>query len=176
MTQDQKDKVYKGTGLYWGFLAVLLMLVALVVLAAQNTDPVSFRFLFWELNYPLIAIILAVVGVTVLLDELVGWVWRRRRRKVLAEREELRRLRAEKQAAEKAQAAAAQADADAEKARAKARSEADKARAKTAKRTEPSAARTEQPSPEPGAPVGTKPAETAPAEKASESTEADGAQ
>ena len=92
--KTRPEKVYKGTGLYWGFLAVLVTLVALVILAAQNTDPVRFTFLSWELEYPLVAIILAIVGSTVVLDEAVGFIWRKRRRRVLAERTELRDLRA----------------------------------------------------------------------------------
>ena len=88
------EKVYKGTGLYWGFLAVLITLGALVILAAQNTAPVRFSFAVWELEYPLVAIILATIGFSVLLDEAVGFVWRRRRRRMLADRAELRDLRA----------------------------------------------------------------------------------
>ncbi len=120
-TRTQKtrpEKVYKGTGLYWGFLAVLVTLVALVILAAQNTDPVQFSFLSWELRYPLVAIILATIGGTVVLDEAVGFVWRKRRRRVLAERTELRDLRAraaQPSAAEPAPSAvAAEADAESE--------------------------------------------------------------
>lgn len=88
------EKVYKGTGLYWGFLAVLITLIALVILAAQNTAPVRFSFAVWELEYPLVAIILATIGFSVLLDEAVGFVWRHRRRRALADRAELRDLRA----------------------------------------------------------------------------------
>ena len=119
-TRTQKtrpEKVYKGTGLYWGFLAVLVTLVALVILAAQNTDPVQFSFLSWELRYPLVAIILATIGAPVVLDEAVGFVWRKRRRRVLAERTELRdlRARAARPAAEPAPSSvAAEADAESE--------------------------------------------------------------
>lgn len=89
-----KKKVYSGTGLYWGFLAVLIVMAALVVLAAQNTLAVKFSFLVWKLEYPLVAILLATIAGTVFLDESVGFVWRHRRRKVLAERHELKELRA----------------------------------------------------------------------------------
>lgn len=92
--KEKPEKVYKGTGLYWGFLAVLVTLVALVILAAQNTAPVQFSFAVWELEYPLVAIILATIGFTVVLDEAVGFVWRKRRRRALADRQELRELRA----------------------------------------------------------------------------------
>lgn len=88
-----KKKVYSGTGLYWGFLAVLIVMAALVILAAQNTVAVPFSFLVWDLEYPLVAILLATIAGTVFLDEAVGFVWRHRRRKVLAERHELKELR-----------------------------------------------------------------------------------
>lgn len=88
-----KKKVYSGTGLYGGFLAVLTVMAALVILAAQNTVSVPFSFLVWDLEYPLVAILLATIAGTVFLDEAVGFVWRHRRRKILAERHELKELR-----------------------------------------------------------------------------------
>ncbi len=92
--KSPKKKVYSGTGLYGGFLAVLTVMAALVILAAQNTVAVPFSFLVWDLEYPLVAILLATIAGTVFLDEAVGFVWRHRRRKVLAERHELKELRA----------------------------------------------------------------------------------
>ncbi|MDH3306646.1 MAG: lipopolysaccharide assembly protein LapA domain-containing protein [Acidimicrobiia bacterium] len=98
--RDKPKKQYRGTGVYVGFVAVLAVLAALVILAAQNTDPVRFSFLQWDLEYPLVAILLATIGGSILLDEAVGWVWRSRRRRVLSERAELKELRAEKKASE----------------------------------------------------------------------------
>ncbi len=106
-----KKKVYSGTGLYGGFLAVLTVMAALVILAAQNTVAVPFSFLVWDLEYPLVAILLATIAGTVFLDEAVGFVWRHRRRKVLAERHELKELRA---TAEELRATAAVTAADTE--------------------------------------------------------------
>lgn len=113
-----KKKVYSGTGLYWGFLAVLIVMASLVILAAQNTVAVPFSFLVWNLEYPLVAILLATIAGTVFLDEAVGFVWRHRRRKVLAERHELKELRVTA-AASAAEIAAVKA-ADAESVAAKA--------------------------------------------------------
>ncbi len=106
-----KKKVYSGTGLYGGFLAVLTVMAALVILAAQNTVAVPFSFLLWDLEYPLVAILLATIAGTVFLDEAVGFVWRHRRRKVLAERHELKELRA---TADELRASAAATAADTE--------------------------------------------------------------
>lgn len=122
-----KKKVYSGTGLYGGFLAVLTVMAALVILAAQNTVAVPFSFLVWDLEYPLVAILLATIAGTVFLDEAVGFVWRHRRRKVLAERHELKELRAtaeELQTAEHLQATAAATAAETATASAQADAEA----------------------------------------------------
>lgn len=77
----------------WGLFAFLVLSVAVIILAAQNTQSVVVRALNWEAEAPLVVIILVAVVVTVVLDELVGWIYRRRRRKRTAEREELERLR-----------------------------------------------------------------------------------
>lgn len=110
-----KKKVYSGTGLYGGFLAVLTVMAALVILAAQNTVAVPFSFLVWDLEYPLVAILLATIAGTVFLDEAVGFVWRHRRRKVLAERHELKELRAKSEEL-KATAALTAAETEADRA------------------------------------------------------------
>ena len=74
---------------------MLITLAALVILAAQNIESVRFSFLTWELEYPLVAIILATVGFTIILDESTGFIWRGRRRRIKADRMELKKLRAE---------------------------------------------------------------------------------
>ena len=93
MAKTKPEKVYSGTGVYVGLVAVLVTLSALVILAAQNTDLVNFSFLTWKLEYPLVAIILATIGFTIILDEATGFIWRRRRRRVKADRMELKALR-----------------------------------------------------------------------------------
>lgn len=91
----ERERVFAGTGLFWGLIVVLLLGVAIVILAAQNPEPVSLRWLVFEMDVSLVAIILATAVVAVILDQLIGLAWRRRRRQALGEREELRRLRAE---------------------------------------------------------------------------------
>ena len=59
------------------------------------------RWLGLEWTTPLIALLLGAMLATVILDEVIGAVWRRRRRRVIAERHELTRRRAaESRAAE----------------------------------------------------------------------------
>ncbi len=83
-------------GVRWSLLAGLALIAAIAVMAAQNTQKVTLNFLGWDGRAPLIAIILGTAVVAVLFDEVVGFIWRRRRRKTLAEREELKRLRSER--------------------------------------------------------------------------------
>lgn len=79
----------------WGLISFIILSVIVIVLAAQNTQSVTVRALGWEAELPLIAIILITVLVSVVLDELVGVIIRRRRRMRRAERQELQRLRRE---------------------------------------------------------------------------------
>lgn len=85
---------YRGTGFYSGFALVVLVAVGLIILAAQNTETVTLEFLGASLNTPLVALLVGAILVGALLGEVVGWVWRRRRRRMLAEREELAARRA----------------------------------------------------------------------------------
>jgi uncharacterized integral membrane protein len=95
----ERERVFAGTGLFWGLIVVLLLGVAIVILAAQNPEPVELRWLGFEIEVSLVAIILATAVVAVILDQLIGLAWRRRRRQQLGDREELRRLRAERREA-----------------------------------------------------------------------------
>lgn len=85
----------EGTGIAWGFILLLLGIAAVAVFAAQNTDPVTIKFLWLEGAFPLSIVILVVAATAVLLTELASVVYRRRRRVRRAEKEELRRLRGE---------------------------------------------------------------------------------
>lgn len=85
---------YQGTGFYVGVVAILLFALALLVLAVQNTQEVDIDFFGLEFTVPLFAVAIGAAILAVILDELIGLVWRRRRRTRLAERAELGRLRA----------------------------------------------------------------------------------
>lgn len=89
-----KDRA-SGTGVYAGFIAMLVVVATVAVLAAQNTDSVTLRLLGLEWTAPLIAVLLATMLATVVLDEAIGAIWRRRRRRVLADRSELEERRAD---------------------------------------------------------------------------------
>lgn len=68
-----------GGGIAWRLIVFLLFALVLVVFAVQNTDPVDLRFLGWSWSVPLAIVLIGVIAVTVLLDELFGFFWRRRR-------------------------------------------------------------------------------------------------
>jgi len=95
MTQpdDTKKVEYRGTGFYVSLIVAGIVVLALIVLTLQNTDSVTFEFLGWDIDLPLFGLILITVLLTVAIDELVGLAWRRRRRRQLTEREELKELR-----------------------------------------------------------------------------------
>lgn len=90
---ESTKTVYKGSGVRWGFVAGLILAVLLVILVFQNTDPVQFRFLIWEIETPLAALLIATAVIAAVADELVGLVVRARRRRRLEEKEELKQLR-----------------------------------------------------------------------------------
>jgi len=85
---------YRGTGFYVGVVAILLFALALLVLAVQNTQEVDVDFFGLEFTVPLFAVAIGAAILAIILDELIGLVWRRRRRIRLEERAELGRLRA----------------------------------------------------------------------------------
>ncbi len=90
-----QDRVFAGTGISWAFIFGAILTVAIIILAVQNTDSVPVKLFFWETEAPLIIVILVTALVVILIDEMIGLIIRRRKRKVLAEREELKRFRAQ---------------------------------------------------------------------------------
>ena len=89
----EPDRVFAGTGLFWGLIFGVILALAVIILAAQNTDTVTISFLAWEFSTPLIVLILGALLIGVIVDELLGVVYRKRRRRTLRERDELKRLR-----------------------------------------------------------------------------------
>ncbi|MEX2323015.1 MAG: lipopolysaccharide assembly protein LapA domain-containing protein [Acidimicrobiia bacterium] len=86
-------KVFVGTGFFWGLVFGVLITAVVIVFAAQNTASIEVRFLGWRFTTPLIVLILGSVLAGVIIDEVAGLVYRRRKRRILNEREELKRLR-----------------------------------------------------------------------------------
>lgn len=85
--------VFRGTGVSVALVVGVLLAILAIIVAVQNTEDVNIDFLAWELDAPLVAVILAAAVAGVVLDEILGFFWRRRRRRHLAERAEIQRLR-----------------------------------------------------------------------------------
>lgn len=94
--QDFKKQVeYRGTGFYVSLVFIVLGVIALIIIAIQNTETVPFEFLGWVFEIPLFGLVFIAALLAVTIDELVGLVWRRSRRLRLTEKQELERLRKE---------------------------------------------------------------------------------
>jgi uncharacterized integral membrane protein len=87
------EPAFQGTGVSVALVIGVVVTVLAIIVAVQNTDDVGIDFLAWDVDAPLVAVILAAAVAGVLFDEILGFFWRRRRRHHLAERAELRRLR-----------------------------------------------------------------------------------
>jgi uncharacterized integral membrane protein len=87
------ERVFVGTGLFWGLIVGVILALAVVVLAAQNTGAVTISYLGWDFSTSLIVVILGSLLIGIVLDELFGLVYRKRRRRTLRDRDELKRLR-----------------------------------------------------------------------------------
>jgi uncharacterized integral membrane protein len=92
-TRATRERVFVGTGLFWGLIVGVILAVVAMILAAQNTGLSTLTFLGWEFSTPLIVLILGSMLIGVVLDELFGLVYRKRRRRTLRDRDELKRLR-----------------------------------------------------------------------------------
>lgn len=90
-----EERVFVGTGLFWGLIVGVTLAVAVIILAAQNTRTATISFLGWDLSTPLIVLILGSLLIGIVLDELFGLVYRRRRRRTLRDKDQLKRLREE---------------------------------------------------------------------------------
>jgi uncharacterized integral membrane protein len=86
--------VFSGTGIYASVVVGFLLAAALVILVGQNTHRVVLSWLPWSITVPLGAVALAAVLAGSLVTIVVGLAWRRSARRILSEREELKRWRA----------------------------------------------------------------------------------
>jgi len=91
----QPESTSERTGWQWALLAfTLLIVVPVVILLASNPDSVRVKWWNWSWRPPLYALLLGTFVAGVVVDEVVGLVWRGRRRrqqKLHAELADLRR-------------------------------------------------------------------------------------
>jgi uncharacterized integral membrane protein len=58
----------------------ILLLVLFAIFAVQNTEKVEVEFLAWTFQTSRITMLLVTAAIFVVLDEIAGYLWRRRRR------------------------------------------------------------------------------------------------
>lgn len=75
---------YRGTGFYASVIASVIIAVAMLAFAVQNTDPVTVKWFGFEFTTPLFAWVAGAALLAVVIDELVGLIWRARKRGRLA--------------------------------------------------------------------------------------------
>jgi uncharacterized integral membrane protein len=92
-TKTEPVREYRGAGIMWSAIALVVLLVAFVVVIIQNAHNVELDFLWMTATTPLALIIAVAVAASLAVGEIVGFAWRRHRRGDLQRREELKRLR-----------------------------------------------------------------------------------
>jgi uncharacterized integral membrane protein len=92
-TKVEHHPQFVGTGVFWGLVVGVVLAIIVVVFAAQNTQSATIKVLPWDWSSPLFVVVLISLLIGIVLDEIVGLLFRARRRRRLAEKEELKRLR-----------------------------------------------------------------------------------
>jgi len=81
--RDQDVSVrYESSGVAAGVISLLIVGALIVVIVAQNSDDVPFELLWWSVNAPLAVLLLGAALLTFVVDQCVGVIWRRRRRRL----------------------------------------------------------------------------------------------
>lgn len=68
------------TGLSITVAIGILLLVLFAIFAVQNTQKLEVEFLAWTFQTSRITMLLVTAAIFIVLDEIVGYLWRRRRR------------------------------------------------------------------------------------------------
>ncbi len=89
----QERREYAGTGIVSGLVVGLILASAAVIFVAQNGERVGVEWLWTDFRVSLAVIVLGAILLGIVADEAIGIVWRRIRRRRLAERAELASLR-----------------------------------------------------------------------------------
>ncbi len=88
-----RERVFVGTGLFWGLIVGVALAIGVIIAAAQNTGNTTINFLGWEFTTPLIVLILGAMLIGVVLDEIFGIIYRSRKRRTMRDRDQLEVLR-----------------------------------------------------------------------------------
>lgn len=77
-TPEPEQPARRGLSITLAIGIVLLVLFA--IFAVQNTEKVEVEFLAWTFQTSRITMLLATAAIFIVLDEIAGYLWRRRRR------------------------------------------------------------------------------------------------
>jgi uncharacterized integral membrane protein len=89
----ERHHEFVGTGVFWGLVVAVALAIIVIVFAALNTQDATVKVFSWDWSSPLFVVILISLIIGIVLDEIVGLVYRSRRRRRLTEKAELKRLR-----------------------------------------------------------------------------------
>jgi len=89
---ETKERVFVGTGLFWGLIIGVVLAIGVLIMAAQNTASITVTFAAWDFATPLIVLILGALLIGVVLAELFGLFYRTKRRRTQRDRDHLERL------------------------------------------------------------------------------------
>lgn len=84
-----------GSGFRWSLVFGSILVVGMIILVFQNNDPTTFNFLMYSITAPLSVIIIGTILVAVIIDEIVGYIIRVRRRRVRRQLAELKELKSQ---------------------------------------------------------------------------------
>jgi uncharacterized integral membrane protein len=70
----------EGFAIGGGTIGFIVVAAVIVIFVAQNTNDVSVDFLFFNGEWPLWLVVVAVIALTLLAERLGLWIWRRSRK------------------------------------------------------------------------------------------------
>jgi uncharacterized integral membrane protein len=79
-SNDGARRSRPNPGVAAGVVFLVLGGILVFMVVAQNSERVTFEFAWWDVRVPLAVVVLAAVLLTVVVDQVVGLAWRRRRR------------------------------------------------------------------------------------------------
>lgn len=74
------------TGIAWGFVAVLILATLVAVFIVQNNEPIAVEFFWFDFAMSIWIVVLAIVLITLIVDQVISLFYRRRRRQTRASR------------------------------------------------------------------------------------------
>jgi uncharacterized integral membrane protein len=86
--EDQLQPAQTREPIPWGAVLLLIWAVALIVFSVQNAEDTTVEFLAWEWQMPVALLVMVTALVTLILTFLGGVIYRRRRRKLQAMKDE----------------------------------------------------------------------------------------